>query len=327
MTKRGELMTAKGEFKHDLNGVHSFNNKAGLSYSIDIADPNKMEIQMLYPDNRAEDVYHMIFVLKGHFQINNAPNNSVYASLSSNQHNMYRVMPGNKLMLKCGIEDEVMCINLDQSFVNKYLPEAHPVRKPKSREAATVFDQNMTITPEVNVVLQQLSQLTSVGYSEQLMMESKAIELLAHQLSQHEGLNSGPVYSLDDNKLVRMEKVKQIIIEHTGNQLSLKSLAHMVGTNEFDLKRDFKIAFGNTVYGYLKNYKMEQAKAMLINKALTVAEIAQKMGYKHATHFTSAFKKHFGYLPNKLRNPKLIGLMLLQATGDIMSYLEPMVTV
>lgn len=324
-------MTINGEFKHNLKGVHSYNNKTGFSYSIDIADPDKMEIQMLYPDNRKEDVYHMIFVLKGYFQINNAPNNSGYAALNSNQHNIYRVMPGNNLILKCGIEDEVMCINLDQNFVNKYLPEAHPVRKqlagkPKSGQTM-VFDQNLPITPEVSMVLQQLSQLTAVSFSEQLMMESKAIELLAHQLSQHEGLNSGPVYSLDDNKLLRMEKVKQIIIEHTGDQLSLKSLAHIVGTNEFDLKRDFKIAFGNTVYGYLKNYKMEQAKVMLINKALTVAEIAQKMGYKHATHFTSAFKKHFGYLPNKLRNPKLIGLVLLQAAGDVMIYLEPIVAV
>jgi AraC-like DNA-binding protein len=64
---------------------------------------------------------------------------------------------------------------------------------------------------------------------------------------------------------------------------------------------------------------------MLINKALTVSEISQKLGYKHATHFTSAFKKHFGYLPTKLRNPKLIGLILLQTAGEIMSYLELMV--
>ncbi len=40
-------MTINGEFKHTLKGVHSFNNKADLSYSIDIADPHKMEIQML----------------------------------------------------------------------------------------------------------------------------------------------------------------------------------------------------------------------------------------------------------------------------------------
>ena len=312
MTKRGELMTIKGEFKHTLKGVHSFNNKVSLSCSIDIEDPDKMEIQIHYPADQTEEVYHMIFVLKGLFQIGNAHDNAGYTSISSNQHNMCRVMPGNNMILKCGIEDEVMCINLDQKFFNKYLPESHPVREQLAGEKTSgqvtmVFDQNMSITPEVSVALQQLSQLSSVGFSEQLIMESKTIELLAHQLSQFEDLNNGTTYILEDTKLARMEKVKQIIIEHTGKQLSLKSLAHMVGTNEFDLKRDFKIAFGNTVYGYLKNYKMEQAKSMLINKALTVAEIAQKMGYKHATHFTSAFKKHFGYLPNTLRNAKFMG--------------------
>ena len=93
----------------------------------------------------------------------------------------------------------------------------------------------------------------------------------------------------------------------------------MVGTNEYDLKRDFKVVFGNTVYGYLKQYRMEQAKSMLIENDATVAEISLKVGYKHATHFTSAFKKHYGYLPNKLRTSKLLLLMLMQ---DFVKFFE-----
>jgi len=32
-----------------------------------------------------------------------------------------------------------------------------------------------------------------------------------------------------------------------------------------------------------------------------IAEVAKMMGYKRASHFTQAFKKYFGYLPNSIR--------------------------
>jgi AraC-like DNA-binding protein len=64
---------------------------------------------------------------------------------------------------------------------------------------------------------------------------------------------------------------------------------------------------------------MERSKKMLLNDKIKIAEVAEKLGYSHATHFTSAFKKYFGYLPNKLR------LLVLIASGcfeEILCLLE-----
>lgn len=165
---------------------------------------------------------------------------------------------------------------------------------------------NMHLTPEISAILQWLDQTTHSGFCAQLLLKSKVIELLALQISQFEltQLEEKPIH-LKKQELDKMLVAREIIISHTGEQLSLRALAHLVGTNEFNLKRNFKIAFGTTVYGYLSQYKMEQAKAMLIAKDLTVAEVSLKMGYKYATHFSTAFKKYFGYLPNRLRSGKL----------------------
>ncbi|MNT78841.1 Helix-turn-helix domain protein [compost metagenome] len=57
---------------------------------------------------------------------------------------------------------------------------------------------------------------------------------------------------------------------------------------------------------------MEKARSILLAKDITVAEIAKKVGYKHATHFTSAFKKYFGYLPNKIKAGKLSLLIFVE---------------
>lgn len=40
---------------------------------------------------------------------------------------------------------------------------------------------------------------------------------------------------------------------------------------------------------------------MLLEGNHKIADVAITSGYKHATHFSSAFKKYFGYLPNKIK--------------------------
>ena len=41
------------------------------------------------------------------------------------------------------------------------------------------------------------------------------------------------------------------------------------------------------------------------NSTHRITEIAEAVGYKHATHFTNAFKKFFGYLPQSLKAAKV----------------------
>ncbi|GAB3894379.1 helix-turn-helix transcriptional regulator [Spirosoma agri] len=56
-----------------------------------------------------------------------------------------------------------------------------------------------------------------------------------------------------------------------------------------------------TVFGYLNQFKMEKAKDLLTAGQTKISAIARSLGYKHATHFTAAFKKYFGFLPHKIK--------------------------
>ncbi len=44
-----------------------------------------------------------------------------------------------------------------------------------------------------------------------------------------------------------------------------------------------------------------KAKQLLLNWELSIAQIADQLGYKHATHFTAAFKKNTGELPKEFQ--------------------------
>lgn len=311
MTQTGEQTTLKGEYSTTLESVYSFNKAMTVSHSINLGDSNKVEIKMAYQNDSQPEFYQMIFVMKGGISLNNKGGFANNFEIGAQQHNLCKVALKSTIMVMDSIKDEVICINLSKEFLRRYIPANHLAYQQlillKGEGGPSVLSSaNLPITPEISSIVQRLSTSDSGDFHEQLLLESKVIELLALQISQFEQVqnNSVPVL-LKPVEVEKMQEAREILISNTGEQLSLKSLALRVGTNEFNLKRDFKMLFGNTVYGYLNQYKMEQAKSMVIENEFTIAEISEKIGYKHATHFTSAFKKYFGYLPNKLRSGKL----------------------
>ncbi|GAB3931969.1 helix-turn-helix domain-containing protein [Mucilaginibacter myungsuensis] len=309
MTHSGELTTLNGVLPQETDSVFGFNRAIAMSYAMNAKD-GSVQISMSHPDERQTDVYQMIFVLKGKLRLQRPGQTGSLGKIDAYQHNLFRTKLKSTCLKMSSITDDVICINLSGSFLKRYLPIGHPANQRlthlETTLAPTLSAANMPITPEIAAILQSLGNSQHGGFCDQLLLESKVIELLALQLSIFEQLRSTVPSYLPENEVAeRMHKVKDILIDHTGSQLSLRDLAHMVFSNEFNLKRDFKAVFGNTVYGYLKDHKMEQAKTMLIGNNITIDEVSKKLGYKHATHFTSAFKKHFGYLPNKIRGGKL----------------------
>ncbi len=103
------------------------------------------------------------------------------------------------------------------------------------------------------------------------------------------------------NIIDKMYLARDIIIEEQNNPVSLSNLAKMVSTNECTLKKEFKNVFGTTVFGYIRDIKMEKAKNLLLNPNLSINEISDIIGYKNPQHFTTAFKKQFGIAPSFLR--------------------------
>lgn len=141
-----------------------------------------------------------------------------------------------------------------------------------------------------------------------IYFEAKALELLFLELEQIAALASQPASSfLKMHDLERINQAKTIVEGNLLNPCSLIELAHKVGLNDFKLKKGFKEVVGTTVFGYLYDLRMDKAKRLLKN-GKPVREVAFEVGYKNAHHFTTAFKKKFGYLPSKIN--KLLGLFV-----------------
>jgi AraC-like DNA-binding protein len=157
--------------------------------------------------------------------------------------------------------------------------------------------------PAIQLALRQILNCPYQGVTKRMFLESKALELLALQLTQWLGGNRQSVQpkSLKSSEIERLHYAKKLIVSHLQNPPTLKDLAQQVGLNDFKLKQGFREIFGTTVFGYLRACRMEQAQQLLAEGQLTIAGVAQMVGYTSQSRFCDAFKRQFSITPRDFR--------------------------
>ncbi|AFY48002.1 DNA-binding domain-containing protein, AraC-type [Nostoc sp. PCC 7524] len=153
-------------------------------------------------------------------------------------------------------------------------------------------------THEMQTVLRQILNCPYQGLTKQLYLEGKILELLALRLEYlQENPNFNRNTTLKSHQLDSIYHARDILINNINNPPSLINLARQVGLNDCTLKKGFQEVFGTTVFGYLHEYRMEQAKELLLEKKMNVTQVAQIVGYEARTSFIRAFRKKFGVSP------------------------------
>ena len=89
--------------------------------------------------------------------------------------------------------------------------------------------------------------------------------------------------------------------EHLTSPPSQKQLAKQMGVNEKRINMAFREFLGLSVADFVHNERMARAKQMLLDPALTIAEIGERLGFSSAANFASAFRRRVGYPPGQFR--------------------------
>tara|TARA_B100000161_G_scaffold141126_1_gene100154 strand:+ start:926 stop:1813 length:888 start_codon:yes stop_codon:yes gene_type:complete len=165
------------------------------------------------------------------------------------------------------------------------------------------FYQENPLNPSILAVLNQLYNSNIGDNVKSLYMKGKIFELLSiyFNKSDNPNLNLCPFLS-DDNNLKKIKKAKEILIERMSEPPTLEKLSNEVEISLKNLKEGFKKVYGNTVFGYLYEHKMNVASQLLTSKNYNVNEVALHLGYSTSSHFINAFKNKFGTTPKRYLN-------------------------
>jgi AraC-like DNA-binding protein len=156
------------------------------------------------------------------------------------------------------------------------------------------------ISPSMAIVLNQIFHYNQNSSIKTLYLKGKSYELLSLFFNTNEDPNAEhcPFLS-DEENVLKIKKAKEIIIKNMAEPPSLQELADEVGISLKKLKAGFKEIYGDTVFNYLFDYKMEFARKLLETGSYNVNEVGLKIGYSTSSHFIAAFKKKFGTTPKK----------------------------
>ncbi|QGQ98422.1 response regulator [Paenibacillus psychroresistens] len=94
-----------------------------------------------------------------------------------------------------------------------------------------------------------------------------------------------------------IDKVKQYIDLHYGEQINLQELAEFVALNKTYMCTLFKHETEMTIGAYIVAIRMREARNSLMETAEKIYAIANQVGYEDVTYFSQLFKKHYGFSP------------------------------
>jgi len=177
-------------------------------------------------------------------------------------------------------------------------PELQHLLQPNS---PFYYSRSGAATSAMQTVLHQILQCPFDGIIKRIYLESKVWELMALLIDQErlQGQNLAVMPMLKRDDVDRIHHAREILLQRFDNPPSLLELAHQVGLNDCTLKRGFRQVFGNTAFGYLHEYRLQQARQLLEEGCLNVSEVARRIGFANRSYFASAFRKKFGVSPKE----------------------------
>lgn len=96
--------------------------------------------------------------------------------------------------------------------------------------------------------------------------------------------------------------VLDYINSNYSKEISNSELASLAGYHEYHLNRLFLKHTGTSMHNYILNMRINEAKHLILNTELPFNIIAENVGFKNYTNFSSYFKKIFSMSPVAYRN-------------------------
>lgn len=100
-----------------------------------------------------------------------------------------------------------------------------------------------------------------------------------------------------------MQRIMKVVNERIDDSdFNVEALSDAVGVSRSQLHRRVKDITGISVGEFIRNLRLQQAARLLEKGDTSIAQVTYATGFSNPTHFSTAFKKHFGVSPSEYMN-------------------------
>ncbi|SFT07327.1 helix-turn-helix domain-containing protein [Paenibacillus sp. BC26] len=104
-------------------------------------------------------------------------------------------------------------------------------------------------------------------------------------------------WKLPAKKIEMTEDIKTYLLDHYKDSVSLDDLAELTGRTPNHVSHLFKSVTGLSPIDYLHHVRIVKAKELMIDKMMSISEIAEETGFCDQAYFNRVFKKVTGCSP------------------------------
>ncbi len=241
----------------------------------------------------------MHFCLNGSSKLSYGPH---YSLNLESQNSILLYNPNQDLPINLTLDDMgkhlvfIVSIKMFHSFFSQ-VADLIPFLNEENKDKK--YYLNKELSPSEILVLNQIFDEQKHNSMQLLYVKAKAYETLSLYFGlNQENKQSCPFLENEEN-VEKIKKAKHLIINNMAEPPTLQELANDIGLSMSKLKEGFKHIYGESVFNFLLDYKLEYSRKQLLTKKYNVSEISLLIGYSTASHFISAFKKKYGTTPKQ----------------------------
>ncbi len=190
-------------------------------------------------------------------------------------------------------------------YLNQMLPQDEPWADQLKHRIASkeriLGREALPITLAQEHALHNIFNCPLSGKLGEMMIETSIMQLVLIQLHGLFGKGADLPKNNSRQEHGLAHELKEYLTQTFLQDHTIEQLARQFGVNSNKLMSLFKSAFGKSIFEYLGELRMEHALQLLRENKLRVIDVARTMGYKNPNHFTTAFKKRYGFSPTGLR--------------------------
>ena len=171
---------------------------------------------------------------------------------------------------------------------------------PEKIEILPTFPKPDPLIYQIAIALK--TTLLNNKFASSLYAETMANALSVHLLQNYSTRKFTLQEYTDGLPKHKLRQVVDYIKEHLEQNLSINELAKLLQMSPHYFGRLFKQSMEITPYQYILQCRVEKAKVLLPKKELTIADIAQRVGFAHQSHLNHHFKRIVGVTPKQFRD-------------------------
>tara|TARA_B110000977_G_C11087196_1_gene495121 strand:- start:2430 stop:3320 length:891 start_codon:yes stop_codon:yes gene_type:complete len=266
-----------------------------------LAFNNELDKGVQYNREVGSNFVQFHFCIKGQARFSFNDGNYILPLLEDNSLLLYNPERDLPLNLTVDPNSWVLSVLLPiKKFHGLFSTEANYITFLSEENRDRKYYKDAVITPSMAIVLNQLMNYNLHPSVKPLYFKGKAYELLSLYFNRPVDADTEQCpFLIDEQNVAKIKKAKTIIITRMAEPPTLKELADEIQLPLNRLKEGFKQIYGDSVFSFLFDYKMEIARQMLATGSNNVNEVGLKVGYSTASHFIASFKKKFGTTPKK----------------------------